>query len=88
MALLTLALFGGKMPKMQPGGSCVQENRQSLIEKIEALPAEQVIEVEKFVDFIRRRQEQAADARAAAEASAAAFACVWNNPEDDVYDAL
>ncbi len=76
------------MPKMQPGGACVQENRQSLIEKIEALPVEQVIEVEKFVDFIRRRQKQATDARAAAEASAVAFACVWNNPEDDVYDAL
>ncbi len=26
--------------------------------------------------------------RGAAEASAAAFARVWNNPEDDVYDAL
>ena len=66
----------------------MNENRRTLLEKIEALPAEQVIEVEKFVDLLRRRQARTADAQAAAAASAPAFARVWNNPEDDVYDAL
>ena len=34
------------------------------------------------------REQERALARAAAAASAPAFAEVWNNPEDDVYDAL
>jgi hypothetical protein len=35
-----------------------------------------------------RRNEERALTRAAAAASAPAFAEVWSNPEDDVYDAL
>jgi hypothetical protein len=59
-----------------------------LIKKIEALPAERIAEIEDFVDFIRFREEEQALTRAAAAASAAAFATIWSNPEDDVYDAL
>jgi hypothetical protein len=61
-------------------------DRQSLIEKIEALPAEKVAEVENFVDSIARRGSGLA--RAASRASEPSFARVWNNPEDDAYDAL
>ena len=61
---------------------------KTLIEKIEALPAERIAEIEDFVDFIRLREQERALARAAAAASAAAFAEIWSNPEDDVYDAL
>jgi hypothetical protein len=61
---------------------------QALIEKILALPAERIAEVEDFVDFIRLREQERALTRAAAETSAAAFAAVWSNPDDDVYDAL
>jgi hypothetical protein len=61
---------------------------RSLIEKIEALPAEQRIEVEDFVDFIVSRAQDRALTRAAAAASASAFAKIWNNPDDDAYDAL
>ena len=46
-------------------------------------------------DAVRERLKDAPDpererelTRGAAEASAAAFARIWNNPEDDVYDAL
>ncbi len=46
-------------------------------------------------DAIRTRLQEAPDlrrerelSRGAAEASTAAFARVWSNPEDDVYDAL
>jgi hypothetical protein len=60
----------------------------SLIEKIQALPPERLAEVEDFVDFIRLREEQRALTRAAAAASAPAFAAVWDNPEDDAYDAI
>ena len=60
----------------------------SLIGKISALPPARQAEVEDFVDFIASRDSDRALARAAATASAPAFAAVWNNPEDDVYDAL
>jgi hypothetical protein len=62
-------------------------NTQALIEKIQTLPPDRLIEVEDFVDFIRFREEQRASTRDTA-ASAPAFATIWNNPEDDVYDAL
>ncbi len=63
-------------------------NTQALIDKIKALPAERISEVEDFVDFIRLRDRQRSLARAAAAASEPAFAAVWSNPEDDAYDAL
>ena len=43
-------------------------------------------EVEDFVDFIANREEAQGLTRAAAAGSAAAFAAVWNNPEDDIYN--
>jgi len=61
---------------------------KALVEKIEALPAERIAEIEDFVDFIRLREQEQALTRAAVAASAPAFAAIWNNPEDDVYDAL
>jgi hypothetical protein len=63
-------------------------NAQTLIEKIRALPEERLNEVEDFVDFLQLRDQQRTLTRDAATASAAVFAAVWNNPEDDVYDAL
>ena len=61
---------------------------KSLIEKIEALPADRIAEIEDFVDFIRSREQERSLTRAAAVASAPTFAAIWSNPEDDVYDAL
>jgi hypothetical protein len=61
---------------------------RALIEKITGLPSERLAEVEDFVDFLRQRDRDQALTRAAAAASAPAFAAVWGNPEDDVYDAL
>jgi hypothetical protein len=63
-------------------------NTQALIDKIKALPAERISEVEDFVDFIRLRDRQRSLAREAAAASEPAFAAIWSNPEDDAYDAL
>ena len=45
-----------------------------------------IIEIENFVDFIRLREQERTLTRAAASASA--FAAIWSNPEDDVYDEL
>jgi hypothetical protein len=61
---------------------------ESLIGKITALPLHRIAEVEDFVDFIGEREERAGLANAATVISAPAFAAVWDNPEDDVYDAL
>jgi uncharacterized protein YaaN involved in tellurite resistance len=61
---------------------------RALIEKINTLPSDRLAEVEDFVDFIRQRDQDRAVARAVSVASAPAFAAVWNNPEDDAYDAL
>ena len=63
-------------------------NPQSLIEKIKALPPERLDEVEDFVDFIASRALECSLARAAAATSAAVFAKIWTNPDDDAYDAL
>ena len=59
-----------------------------LIAKIKELPAERIAEIDDFVDFIRLRERQSALTRAATAASAPAFERVWDNPEDDAYDAL
>ncbi len=61
---------------------------QSLMERIQALPPERFAEVEDFVAFIAAREQQAALTRAAAATSAPAFAAIWNNPDDDAYDAI
>jgi len=60
----------------------------TLIEKIKALPAERIGEVEDFVEFLFMREQERALTRAATTASAPAFAEAWNNPDDDAYDAL
>jgi hypothetical protein len=60
----------------------------ALIEKIQSLPPDRVAEVVDFVDFIAAREQERALARAAAATSASSFAAIWNNPDDDAYDAL
>jgi hypothetical protein len=61
---------------------------RSLLDKISALPSQRIVEIEDFVDFIIEREQDRSLTRNAAETSAPAFARVWNNPEDDAYDAL
>jgi hypothetical protein len=63
-------------------------NPQSLFEKIQTLPLDRLAKVEDFVDFIRLREQERALVGAAASVSASAFATVWSNRKDDVYDAL
>ncbi len=63
-------------------------NAVNLVEKIQSLSPEQLDEVEDFIEFVRLRGQERALTRAASAASAPAFAAIWNNAEDDVYDAL
>jgi hypothetical protein len=59
-----------------------------LFEKIRRLPPERVAEVEDFVDFLRVRDDERRLTRAASRISEAAFARVWENPDDADYDRL
>ncbi len=61
---------------------------EALIEKIRGLSREKAAEVEDFVDFLRLREEESRLTQAAARLSEEAFAEVWDNPEDAVYDEL
>jgi hypothetical protein len=66
------------------------ENRreQELVEKIRSLPPDKLAQVEDFVDFLRQRQDDRRLAGAVTGVSEAAFAKVWDNPDDAVYDRL
>jgi hypothetical protein len=66
----------------------MNRNSNILSEKIQTLSPEQIIEVEEFVEFLRQRGQEHVLTRAAATMSTPAFEAVWNNPEDDAYDAL
>jgi Protein of unknown function (DUF2281) len=65
-----------------------KRREQDLIDKIRRLPEDKLAEVEDFVDFLRQRQEEARLAQAVTGASEAAFAKVWDNPDDAEYDRL
>lgn len=60
----------------------------ALFDKISALSRERIAEVEDFVDFLRHRDRDRALSGAAAQTSLPAFAAVWDNAEDEVYDSL
>ncbi len=60
----------------------------ALIEKLKRLPPERVAEVEDFVDVLQSRDEDRALERSATRAAEPAFAKVWDNDDDAVYDKL
>ena len=61
---------------------------QALFEKIKQLPPQRMAEVEDFVDFLRAREEENRLTHAAAKASEASFAQVWDNDDDAAYDRM
>ena len=65
-----------------------QPDTNSLLAKLKVLPPQRLAEVEDFVDFLRSRDEDRGLMRAAAEASQASFANVWDNEDDAEYDRL
>ena len=62
--------------------------------KVEALPRERISpssgppEFEDFVDFLRAREDDQRLTHAAAKASEASFAKVWDNDADAAYDRM
>ena len=61
----------------------VQATVESVTSKIHSLSPEQLGQVDQLIDTLRIE-----DARALAAMSELSFATIWNDPENDVYDAL
>lgn len=61
---------------------------EMLIEKIQSLPPARMAEVDDFVEFLRLREQERSLTSVATQVSAPAFAAVWDNPDDEAYDAL
>jgi hypothetical protein len=61
---------------------------QVLFDKIKQLPPQRLAEVEDFVDFLRTRENEQRLSLAAAKASEASFAQVWDNDDDAAYDRM
>lgn len=78
-------LGGGRVAMSQPKRRASEEE---LLAKIRRLAPERVAEVEDFVDFLRLRDEEQQLTRAASQLSEAAFAKVWDHPDDADYDRL
>ncbi len=58
-----------------------------MIEKIQALPFRRQAEVEDFVDFLSRRDDELL-VESAMKMSEPSFESVWDNDEDAAYDEL
>ncbi len=61
---------------------------EDLLAKIRGLPPERVAEVEDFVDFLCQREQERVLSQATTKLSEAAFAKIWDNPDDAEYDRL
>jgi hypothetical protein len=61
---------------------------QVLFDKIKQLPPQRLAEVVDFVDFLCEREAERRLTHAAAKASEASLAKVWDNDEDAAYDRM
>ncbi len=66
--------------------SITQNPEVELIEKIRSLPPDKITVLEDFIDFLLTRNEASVLVDTATKLSEAAFAKIWNNPEDAEYD--
>jgi len=66
----------------------MQPQVEQMLEKLEHLAPDRLAEVDDFIDFLLQRDQDRRLRRDYAQASEVAFAKVWGNDEDAVYDAL
>ena len=59
-----------------------------VVEKLQHLSPERLVEVYNFIDFIQLRDQGDSLRRDFALASEAAFAKIWDNDDDAIYDKL
>ena len=67
--------------------SITQNPETKLMEKIRSLPPDKIMVLEDFLDFLLTRSEENL-VYTATKLSEAAFAKIWDNPEDAEYDEL
>ncbi len=58
-----------------------------MIDKLSSLPEERLVEIDDFIDFLVMRERERTLSQTVGAMSGPALATVWNNPEDDVYNA-
>ena len=68
--------------------SIAQSPETKLIDKIRSLPPDKITVLEDFIDFLLTRSEARLIVYTATKLSEAAFAKIWDNPEDAEYDEL
>jgi len=68
--------------------SVAQNPETKLMEKIRSLPPDKITVLEDFIDFLLTRSEDRLLVYTATQLSEAAFAKIWDNPEDAEYDEL
>ncbi|MEZ2240873.1 toxin-antitoxin system, antitoxin component, Xre family protein [Microcoleus sp.] len=68
--------------------SIAQNPETKLMEKIRSLPPDKITVLEDFLDFLLTRSEARLHVYNATKLSEAAFAKIWDNPEDAEYDEL
>ncbi|MEG4273627.1 MULTISPECIES: toxin-antitoxin system, antitoxin component, Xre family protein [unclassified Microcoleus] len=68
--------------------SVTQNPETKLMEKIRSLPPDKITVLEDFIDFLLTRSEDRLLIYTATQLSEAAFAKIWDNPEDAEYDEL
>lgn len=68
--------------------SVAQNSERKLMEKIRILPPYKITVLEDFIYFLLTRSEAHLLVDSATKLSEAAFAKIWDNPEDAEYDDL
>lgn len=68
--------------------SVAPNQETKLMEKIRSLPPDKITVLEDFIDFLLTRSEDRLLVYTATQLSEAAFAKIWDNPEDAEYDEL
>ncbi|MEG4373098.1 MULTISPECIES: toxin-antitoxin system, antitoxin component, Xre family protein [unclassified Microcoleus] len=68
--------------------SVAPNQETKLMEKIRTLPPDKITVLEDFIDFLSTRSEDRRLVYTATKLSEAAFAKIWDNPEDAEYDEL
>lgn len=66
----------------------MQPQLEQMLEKLAHLSAERLAEVQDFIDFLQQRDQDKRMRQVYSRASETAFAKVWDNDEDAVYDRL
>lgn len=66
----------------------MQPQLQQMIAKLEHLSPNRLEEVADFIDFLQQRDQDRRLRRDFASASDTAFATIWDNDDDAIYDRL